>query len=128
MKFTVLNHPTLAVIGVTTVSDEHILEDGTKPVVDMGQLTKKRGEDGYRASFLDNGDLTKIKGLFSSRSQAGHAVRAKFEKELRSEKATARKNAPATTSTKPAVDTDQAKRDARNARRREQRAAAKAAA
>ena len=133
MKFDVKNHPTKETAGVTTVSDEHVLDDGTKPVIEMGELTKKRGEDGYRASFLNDGELVKIKGLYKTRSQAGHAVRAKFEKELRTEKANARKTTKTAKTAKPVTTTvagavEQSKKDKRNARRRELRAAKKAAA
>lgn len=120
MLFNVKNHPTKETAGVTTVSDEHILDDGTKPVIEMGQLTKTRGVAGYLASFLVSGKLVGIKGLFSTRSRAGHAVRAAFEKDLRSEKTKTR--APV----KTVVDSEQAKRDKRNARKRELRAAKRA--
>ncbi len=127
MLFNVKNHPTKDIPGVTTVSDEHIMEDGTTPVIEMGELTKKRGEDGYRAAYLDGKTLTAIRGIFSTRSQAGHAVRAKFETELRSDKAKDRKTVKTTkTSKTSAVSDDQKAKDKRNARRRELRAAKKA--
>ncbi len=125
MKFIVKNHPTKDVPGITTVTDEHIMDDGSIAVVTMGELTKVRGTDGYDAAFLDGKTLTAI-GSFGSKSQAGHAVRQSFEADLRSEKVAARTTVKSTKTAK--VDPEQAKRDKRNARKRELRAAKKAAA
>lgn len=120
MIFTVKSHPKKDSLGVTVVSDLHFLENDVEQTVLMGELTKKRGEDGYRALVLVEKELVKIPGLFSTRSKAGHAVRKAFEKDIRSTK----------TATKRTVRivSEQDKRDKRNARRREQRAAAKKAA
>ena len=89
MKFDVKNHPTKETAGITIVRDEHLTEDGTvTKTVTLGELTKTRGEDGYRAAAYVDGakTLTELDGLFVTRSQAGHAVRAAAEKTVRSNK------------------------------------------
>lgn len=90
MRFDVKFHPTKEVEGRTDVFDDHIREGGVVEQVKMGLLTKLRGQPGYRA-FVYAGESGTVKivengKLFSTRSQAGHAVRQAFEAGSRSEK------------------------------------------
>lgn len=79
MSFDVKTYPTKDTPGVTVVLDEHIKADGTTETVTLGELSKTRGEAGYRASAFINGVLTTLVGLYATRSQAGHAVRQAAE-------------------------------------------------
>lgn len=105
MKFDVQSHPTKETPGVTVVHDEHVDANGviTHDVV-LGNLTKTRGEPGYRAAaYVDGADtLTDLDGLFATRSKAGHAVRAAAEANARSAKKTDAP-APAVAETKAEV-------------------------
>ena len=84
MKFDVQSHPTKDADGVTIVRDEHVDAEGkvTKDVT-LGELTKTRGEAGYRATAFVDGERLGLTGLFKTRSQAGHAVRGVAEREER---------------------------------------------
>ncbi len=123
------NSPTNDTLGVASVGDEYELADGSTAFVDKGTVTNTRKVAGFAANFLKAGKLVPVVTdpvgeLFATRSQAAHAVRDAFDAGIGS------KEVSEMTSVEmpPAVDPEQAKRDARNAKRRAQRAAAKKAA
>lgn len=129
LKFNVVNRPSKETPGVTEVITRVFeSKDRSQGYVDtvVGQLHKVRGA-AFTGSVLVDGNLTAIDGTFKTRSQAGHAVRDIAQADIRAERKTAREAMVAAKATKTVADTEQAKKDARNAKRRAQRAAAKAA-
>jgi len=96
----------------------------------VGKLRKTRGSEGYVALAM-NGDGSRTEvGTFVTKSSAGHKARKAFvanggvlpegPKAVRAPRAA--KATPAPTPAPVAADDEQAKRDAKNARRRELRA------
>ena len=90
MIFDVQSWPKKGNPGVTIVKDEHTIEDGSTSIVEMGRLTKMRGAEGYTAHITVSDEEHALPSLFKTRSQAGHAVRAAFEADIREKKATLR--------------------------------------
>lgn len=90
----------------------------------VGKLRKTRGVDGYKAFVMNKDGSRRGLGLIGTRSGAAHAARKAYMK------ANGLAKAPKTAKVKTsntAIMSDDEKREARNARRRAQRAASKVA-
>lgn len=138
--------PTLTVIGVQTLLHTFLDVAGKSVTVTLGELRKLRGKGIPYSAFVvgAKGAMTPVTGDFGTKAQAAHAIHQAFYAEERAAKIAARETAAqaaidaraARVAAKAAddvsapadvIDPEQAKRDKKNARRRELRAAKKAA-
>lgn len=123
---------------ITTASNEapgrsnvyHDLFDNGKLISStlVGKLRKTRGVEGYNAFVMNSDGSRKSLGNFSTRSGAAHETRKIFREMtgLPGTKVAKTKTVTKATAAKTSM-TDDKKRSARNARRRELRAAKKTA-
>ncbi len=87
----------------------------------VGKLRKTRGVDGYKAFVMNTDGSRRGLGLIDTRSGAAHAARKAYMK------ANGPAKTPKTAKAKTATMSDDAKREARNARKRQLRAEKKLA-
>lgn len=146
--------PTLTVIGVQTLLHTFLDAADKSVTVTLGELRKLRGKGIPYDAFVvgDKGAMIPVTGEFGTKAQASHAIHKAFYAEERAAKIAARETAAqaaidaraARVAAKVAkaakaagddvsapadvIDPEQAKRDEKNRKRREKRAADKAAA
>lgn len=151
LHFNVSQVPTLTVIGVQTLLHTFLDVAGDAVTVTLGELRKLRGKGIPYDAFVvgDKGAMIPVTGDFGTKAQAAHAIHQAFYAEERAAKIAARETAAqaaidaraARVAAKVAkaasddvsapadvIDPEQAKRDEKNRKRREKRAADKAAA
>ena len=119
-----------AVTGVSNVIVERESAKGVMTQTVVGHVYNERNIPGFTAALIDG---TAVDGKFETRSKAGHAVRSMAQADERAAKALAKADAkPAKVAKTPAASTptltDDEKKANRNERRRQLRAAKKAAA
>ena len=122
LKTVSVMRPKAGQLGLSHVIVERANDQGVMTSTLIGYIHNGAGIEGYAASVKD-GDV--LPDRYATRSKAAHAVRFIVQADERQARKNAKIAAPVAAPV-PAIDEEQAKKDKRNARRRQLRAMKKA--